>query len=100
MLNLMGFLNATAAANVSCTCNCKRYTSLQSMEISECLPPFHFFSTFCPNPQRLCLGVCLSLCLSVCFPSGLQQVVLQRLRSCLLGGSRTERTANFSVCFS
>lgn len=34
MLNLMGVLNATAA-NVSCTCNCKRYTSLQSMEISE-----------------------------------------------------------------
>lgn len=35
MLNLMGVLNATAAANVSCTCNCKRYTSLQSMEITQ-----------------------------------------------------------------
>ncbi|XP_059186239.1 protein TMEPAI isoform X1 [Centropristis striata] len=34
MLNLMGVLNATAA-NVSCTCNCKRYTSLQSMEITQ-----------------------------------------------------------------
>lgn len=34
MLNLMGVSNATAA-NVSCTCNCKRLTSLQSMEISE-----------------------------------------------------------------
>lgn len=49
MLNLMGVLNATAA-NVSCTCNCKRYTSLQSMEISEyalC------FSDFCPLLFRL-----------------------------------------------
>ncbi|XP_074533909.1 protein TMEPAI isoform X1 [Halichoeres trimaculatus] len=35
MLNLMGVLNATAAANVSCTCNCKRLTSLQSMEITQ-----------------------------------------------------------------
>ncbi|XP_041635856.1 protein TMEPAI isoform X2 [Cheilinus undulatus] len=35
MLNLMGVLNATAAANVSCTCNCKRFTSLQSMEITQ-----------------------------------------------------------------
>lgn len=34
MLNLMGVLNATAA-NVSCTCNCKRYTSFQSMEITQ-----------------------------------------------------------------
>lgn len=34
MLNLMGVLNATAA-NVSCTCNCKRYTSLQTMEITQ-----------------------------------------------------------------
>ncbi|XP_056241334.1 protein TMEPAI isoform X1 [Seriola aureovittata] len=34
MLNLMGVLNATAA-NVSCTCNCKRFTSLQSMEITQ-----------------------------------------------------------------
>lgn len=34
MLNLMGVLNATTA-NVSCTCNCKRYTSLQSMEITQ-----------------------------------------------------------------
>ncbi|XP_038552879.1 protein TMEPAI isoform X1 [Micropterus salmoides] len=34
MLNLMGVLNATAT-NVSCTCNCKRYTSLQSMEITQ-----------------------------------------------------------------
>ncbi|XP_058488241.1 protein TMEPAI isoform X1 [Solea solea] len=34
MLNLMGVLNTTAA-NVSCTCNCKRYTSLQSMEITQ-----------------------------------------------------------------
>lgn len=34
LLNLMGVLNATAA-NVSCTCNCKRYTSLQSMEITQ-----------------------------------------------------------------
>lgn len=34
MFNLMGVLNATAA-NVSCTCNCKRYTSLQSMEITQ-----------------------------------------------------------------
>ncbi|XP_072237596.1 protein TMEPAI [Leuresthes tenuis] len=33
MLNLMGVLNTTAA-NVSCTCNCKRYTS-QSMEITQ-----------------------------------------------------------------
>ncbi|XP_034087546.1 protein TMEPAI isoform X1 [Gymnodraco acuticeps] len=32
-MNLMGVLNATA--NVSCTCNCKRYTSLQSMEITQ-----------------------------------------------------------------
>lgn len=30
----MGVLNATTA-NVSCTCNCKRYTSLQSMEITQ-----------------------------------------------------------------
>ncbi|XP_024126158.1 protein TMEPAI isoform X1 [Oryzias melastigma] len=34
MLNLMGVLNATAA-NVSCTCNCKRLTSQQSMEITQ-----------------------------------------------------------------
>ncbi|XP_019960771.1 protein TMEPAI isoform X1 [Paralichthys olivaceus] len=34
MLNLMGVPNATAA-NVSCTCNCKRFTSLQSMEITQ-----------------------------------------------------------------
>lgn len=34
LLNLMGVFNATAA-NVSCTCNCKRYTSLQSMEITQ-----------------------------------------------------------------
>lgn len=34
MFNLMGVLNATAA-NVSCTCNCKRYSSLQTMEISK-----------------------------------------------------------------
>uniref|UniRef100_A0A3B4ZF90 Prostate transmembrane protein, androgen induced 1 n=1 Tax=Stegastes partitus TaxID=144197 RepID=A0A3B4ZF90_9TELE len=34
MLNLMGVLNATAA-NVSCTCNCKRYNPLQSMEITQ-----------------------------------------------------------------
>lgn len=35
MLNLMGVLNATAA-NVSCTCNCKRYSSsLQTMEITQ-----------------------------------------------------------------
>ncbi|XP_072288340.1 protein TMEPAI [Eucyclogobius newberryi] len=34
MLNLMGVLNATSA-NVSCTCNCKRFTSLQSMEITQ-----------------------------------------------------------------
>ncbi|KAM9860262.1 protein TMEPAI [Aulostomus maculatus] len=34
MLNLMGVLNATAT-NVSCTCNCKRFTSLQSMEITQ-----------------------------------------------------------------
>lgn len=43
MLNLMGVLNTTAA-NVSCTCNCKRYTSLQSMEISEYESAF---MTFC-----------------------------------------------------
>lgn len=35
MLNLMGVLNATATANVSCTCNCKRFTSLQTMEITQ-----------------------------------------------------------------
>ncbi|XP_029908254.1 protein TMEPAI-like isoform X2 [Myripristis murdjan] len=34
MLNLMGVLNATAA-NVSCTCNCKRFTSLHSMQITQ-----------------------------------------------------------------
>ncbi|XP_068451874.1 protein TMEPAI isoform X2 [Clinocottus analis] len=34
MLNLMGVLNSTSA-NVSCTCNCKRFTSLQSMEITQ-----------------------------------------------------------------
>ncbi|XP_028303071.1 protein TMEPAI-like isoform X2 [Gouania willdenowi] len=34
MLNLMGVLNATAA-NVSCTCNCKRLSSLQTMEITQ-----------------------------------------------------------------
>ncbi|XP_070696866.1 protein TMEPAI [Pempheris klunzingeri] len=34
MLNLMAVLNATAA-NVSCTCNCERFTSLQSMEITQ-----------------------------------------------------------------
>uniref|UniRef100_A0A8C6SQK9 Prostate transmembrane protein, androgen induced 1 n=1 Tax=Neogobius melanostomus TaxID=47308 RepID=A0A8C6SQK9_9GOBI len=34
LLNLMGVLNATTA-NVSCTCNCKRLTSLQSMEITQ-----------------------------------------------------------------
>ncbi|XP_056294434.1 protein TMEPAI-like isoform X1 [Pseudoliparis swirei] len=34
MLNLMGVLNSTSA-NVSCTCNCKRLTSLQSMEITQ-----------------------------------------------------------------
>ncbi|XP_061582602.1 protein TMEPAI isoform X2 [Cololabis saira] len=34
MFNLMGVLNASAA-NVSCTCNCKRLTSHQSMEITQ-----------------------------------------------------------------
>uniref|UniRef100_A0A3P8X1C2 Prostate transmembrane protein, androgen induced 1 n=1 Tax=Cynoglossus semilaevis TaxID=244447 RepID=A0A3P8X1C2_CYNSE len=34
MFNLMGVLNTTAA-NVSCTCNCQRFTSLQSMEITQ-----------------------------------------------------------------
>uniref|UniRef100_A0A3P9P0G1 Prostate transmembrane protein, androgen induced 1 n=1 Tax=Poecilia reticulata TaxID=8081 RepID=A0A3P9P0G1_POERE len=34
MLNLMGVLNATAP-NVSCTCNCKPYTSIQNMEITQ-----------------------------------------------------------------
>ena len=37
MLNFMGVINGTAAiqTNVSCTCNCKRSTSFQSMEISK-----------------------------------------------------------------
>ncbi|XP_056130333.1 protein TMEPAI isoform X2 [Lampris incognitus] len=38
MLNFMGVLNATTTAvqtNVSCTCNCKRSTSFQSMEITQ-----------------------------------------------------------------
>uniref|UniRef100_A0A147AM68 Prostate transmembrane protein, androgen induced 1 n=1 Tax=Fundulus heteroclitus TaxID=8078 RepID=A0A147AM68_FUNHE len=34
MLNLMGVSNATAP-NVSCTCNCKPYTSIQNMEITQ-----------------------------------------------------------------
>ncbi|CAN9512632.1 unnamed protein product [Ophioblennius macclurei] len=34
MFTLMGVLNATAA-NVSCTCNCKRFSSLQTMEITQ-----------------------------------------------------------------
>lgn len=51
MLNLMGVLNATAA-NVSCTCNCKRLTSQQSMEISKFEP---LFSTFSVVLQQLLL---------------------------------------------
>ncbi|XP_023651213.1 protein TMEPAI [Paramormyrops kingsleyae] len=37
MFNLMGLKNGTAAiqTNVSCTCNCKRSTSFQSMEITQ-----------------------------------------------------------------
>ncbi|XP_061076862.1 protein TMEPAI isoform X2 [Conger conger] len=37
MLNFMGLINGTAAiqTNVSCTCNCKRSTSFQSMEITQ-----------------------------------------------------------------
>lgn len=37
MLNFMGVINGTAAiqTNVSCTCNCKRSTSFQSMEITQ-----------------------------------------------------------------
>ncbi|KAL4655745.1 hypothetical protein GN956_G6121 [Arapaima gigas] len=37
MFNFMGLKNGTAAiqTNVSCTCNCKRSTSFQSMEISQ-----------------------------------------------------------------
>ncbi|KAI1899936.1 hypothetical protein AGOR_G00067060 [Albula goreensis] len=37
MLNLMGLINGTTAiqTNVSCTCNCKRSTSFQSMEITQ-----------------------------------------------------------------
>lgn len=34
MLNLMGVLNVTAA-NVSCSCNCQRLTSVQSMDITQ-----------------------------------------------------------------
>ncbi|XP_053723925.1 protein TMEPAI isoform X1 [Synchiropus splendidus] len=34
MLNLMGVLNETSA-NVSCTCNCQRLSSIQSMEITQ-----------------------------------------------------------------
>ncbi|XP_029551003.1 protein TMEPAI-like isoform X2 [Salmo trutta] len=37
MFNFMGLINGTAAiqTNVSCTCNCKRSTSFQSMEITQ-----------------------------------------------------------------
>ncbi|KAJ7998829.1 hypothetical protein DPEC_G00209030 [Dallia pectoralis] len=37
MFNFMGLINGTEAiqTNVSCTCNCKRSTSFQSMEISQ-----------------------------------------------------------------
>ncbi|KAG7478237.1 hypothetical protein MATL_G00078390 [Megalops atlanticus] len=37
MLNFMGLMNGTSAiqTNVSCTCNCKRSTSFQSMEITQ-----------------------------------------------------------------
>lgn len=62
MLNLMGVSNATAA-NVSCTCNCKRLTSLQSMEISEytsCLL-YDFMCRICqfspPRAQNLPVAV-------------------------------------------